>query len=160
MAGEDEVYAVEGYLKMMFNSEVNNLRDKSVVRFDKNNVTSLTYRFEKQENSYILDRPTGSWAVNGIIADSTEVDEFLNRLAQYMSTDFADGIQKEYLGPASQSLTIAGNMMEPVQINLYRQDSTTAFIHSSLNEEALFIAENMESVLFPSPSKFFPGIKE
>ncbi len=133
---EKEVYAVDGYLRMGFQSNVNSLRDKALVRAKREDISRVTFS-TPGTLSYTLERQGTGFTINGIPADSAESAGYLSAISRISSQDFLNDVPLE---PASgYSVKIEGNNMLPVEIVAYVADTTHKYIlTSTINPGTLF----------------------
>ena len=139
LTAEPEVYAVNGFLSMTFNRDVNSFRNKDLVKADKYSWTQLTFMYPA-DSSFILTKQNDKWMINGLLADSTETNNYLNALARVSSPDFVnDSLLTEIISPMF-SLTIEGNNLPaPIEIFAFPADTTNKYIiTSSINQGAGF----------------------
>ncbi|MBN2520057.1 MAG: DUF4340 domain-containing protein [Bacteroidales bacterium] len=134
---ENETYAVEGFLRMTFNSSANSFRDNKICAANAEDLTRLTFIYPS-DSSFTLEKNNNTWLVNGLPADSVKVAGFLNQLIRTSSSDFIDD-QPGIIQP-SHTLRIEGNnMVAPVEINAIPADSSNMyFITSSINRGTYF----------------------
>ena len=153
-SNEDEVYAVQGFLSFSINRGFNTWRNKSFLKGNPNNWTSLTFAYPA-DSSFQLNKTNNHWMINGEKADSAKTVAFVNHLNNMQSTGFVDGYS-----PAATplfTLTINGNNTASVTIQAYQGDATQKYIlHSSLNPEAYFseAQSNLMSRIFAGKDKF------
>lgn len=147
--GEDEVYAVEGFLKMTFEGDVISFRDQKVINVNKNeigriDVTNYGERFTLQKNE-------DTWLLDGIAADSTAAAGYLTALNQLSSKDFlSNDLFVDQL--PSHILEIFGTEGdELLKVEALFSDSTSIFVRSNINPGTVF--DGAQSGLF---EKLFP----
>ncbi len=134
---EKEVYAVDGYLRMGLQSNINGLRDKALSRTRRDDITRVTFTYPGNL-PFTLERQGTGFAVNGIAADSAASALYLNSIARLSSQDFLADIPLNQ--PAAYTVKIEGNNMLPVEIMAYpAADTLNQFIlTSSINPGTLF----------------------
>ena len=133
---EKEVYAVDGYLRMGFQPNVNSLRDKALVRAKRDDISRVTFS-KPGTLSYTLERQGAGFTINGIPADSAASASYLSAITRLSSQDFLNDVPT---GPASgYSVKIEGNNMLPVEIVAHTADTLNKYIlTSSINPGTLF----------------------
>jgi hypothetical protein len=134
---EKEVYAVDGYLRMGLQSNINGLRDKALSRTKRDDITRVTFTYPGSL-SFTLERQGTGFTINGIPADSAASALYLGAIARLSSQDFMADIP---LGqPAVYTVKIEGNNMLPIDIMAYpAADTLNKFIlTSSVNPGTLF----------------------
>jgi hypothetical protein len=137
LAGENEVYIVEGYLKMIFRTNVDNYRDKTIIRSNKDAWTRLSYKYPG-DSSFVLEKVNKKWMINGsTLADSNKVISYLNRIDHTVSNNFIN-VQQPKNYPIK--LEIEGeDMTKSIEIKAVKADTiNNYFIRSTMNPNALF----------------------
>ncbi len=134
---EEEVYSVPNYLSFAVNQPFNSWRNKIFIHGDKDDWTNLMFTYPS-DSSFVLERGSAGWVVNGEAADSGKVAQFLSQVSNMQSTGFVDGYSPSST-PVFTVLLKGNNQSSPVTVQAYPADSTQKFIlHSSLNPEAYF----------------------
>lgn len=85
---EDEVYSVDGFLETTFNRSFDDWRDKSFLRLKAEEITRI--HFDYPDSGFVAEKKEGRWMVGDIVADSTEMKNYLNQLAFKNAIVFAD----------------------------------------------------------------------
>ncbi len=137
LAGDKNVYAVDGMIAMSFNRQAGDFRNRTLIRSNKENWNRLA--FNTPENSYSLTRQDNSWMIDGLLADSASVASYLSSLAWLNSSNFIEESVLRSNSPV-YSLSIEGeNMAVPIKIQAFAADSLNGFaITSSMNEGSYF----------------------
>jgi len=134
--GEEEVYAVDGFLSFGVNQGFDAWRNKVFMRGDQNDFTTFTFSYPG-DSSFQLSKLNNEWLVNGEKADSLKTNQFLAMVSNMQAGGFADNYK-----PATTpvfTLNILGNNLDPVIIVAYQADTVQKYIlHSSLNPDAYF----------------------
>ncbi len=136
VAGEEEVYAVDGFLRMNFNRDANAYRDRTMIRVNMHDVTRVV--IEQAEGNIALVNNQGHWLVNGKPADSAKAVKYITGLSNLNSPYF---VNQDFSGAlASHIAEISGNNFMPVTISAFPVADTNInyAIHSSLNAESYF----------------------
>jgi len=151
---EDEVYAVEGYLAMTFNREMNSLRDKSIHRGNKNDLAQITFNYPA-DSSFTLIKQSGGWTLNGLSVDSTKMLSYLNKVSYLSGTDFRDDFIPAAVPAETCKVTLAGPDMKSVEIKAF-VDASGTIINSTENPASYFPGdkENLFSRIFIGKSYF------
>ena len=137
---EKEVYAVEGYLSMTFNREINSLRDKNIFRANQNDLTRITFNYPA-DSSFTLTKQDKKWSMDGVAIDSTRMAGYLSTVSYLTGTDYRDDFIPASVTTEPLKIVLTGNNMKPVEIKAYR-DAVGTVINSSEN-----------------PTSYFPGDK-
>ncbi len=134
-SGENEVYAVEGFLAMSFNQGFNNWRDQTICRLTRDQVTKVVFEYPA-DSGFIAQKLDVNWTISGILADSTSMAQYLNGLSRKSHGDFADGYSP--LSNPVYKVTFEGMNMNPLLIRVYTQPGDELILHSSINPESYF----------------------
>jgi hypothetical protein len=132
---EDEVYAVEGFLAMSFNQGFNNWRDQTICRLTKDQITKVVFEYPA-DSGFVAQKLDVNWTINGILADSTSMAQYLNGLSRKSHGDFADGFSP--LSNPLYQVTFEGMNMAPLLIRVYSQVGDELILHSTINPESYF----------------------
>jgi hypothetical protein len=132
---DDEVYAVEGFLAMTFNQGFNNWRDQTISRLTRDQVNKVVFEYPA-DSSFVAQKLETNWTINGILADSASMAQYLNGLSRKTHSDFADGFSP--LSSPLYQVTFEGMNMAPFSIRVYSQSGDNLVLHSSINPESYF----------------------
>jgi len=154
---EKDVFAVEGYLSMTFNRDLNGLRNKSLFRGNKNDFTRITVHYPADSSFTLIKEETG-WMVNGMPADSAQTISYLESLAYLTGSEFVDNIDASELSGSPISIIMEGNNMTPVEINARRMDAGNTILVSNANPKSVFNGDvgDLFNKIFVGPGKFLP----
>ena len=136
LKNEEDVYAVDGYLKMSFNGKTATYRLKSLTSVNPADITHLI--INQPGNKKVLDKQGGKWFMNGIPADSAMVAKYCSSIARLSSSKFVGNeVSQSFPG---HSVRIEGNNFSPVDLQAYPvADTNVAYIiSSSANPGAFF----------------------
>jgi hypothetical protein len=115
LAGQDEVYAVDGFQVMTFNQEFHDYRNRSLSRMTAGmRVTALewqspdtTLRLALRGERWLLDQ-------EGAVLDSLRMDRYLNTLRNLSGDQFADDFDEVLAqGLPQHTLRLSGEGIEP-----------------------------------------------
>ncbi len=142
---EKEVYAVDGFLKMSYQNDVNSYRNKNLVNVNKNDISRLAFKYPGNKN-FNLTKNNDQWLIDGQMADSASIAGYLNKIGMLTSSNFVDPTTLK-TSDATHSLLIEGNNFTPVNLLAYPSDSAIQYvITSSINTGAEF--DGAKSKLF------------
>lgn len=152
---EKDVYAVEGYLSMTFNREINSLRDKNIFRGNQNDLTQISFDYPA-DSSFTLTKENSKWLLNGIPVDSTRMSGYLNAVSYLVGAEFRDDFTPASAMAETYKINLTGQNMKPVEIKAYR-DSKGTIINSSENSTTYFSGDQGQLFLkaFQGKSYFF-----
>jgi hypothetical protein len=136
---EEEVYAVDGLLPFSFNLEFNDWRNKSFIRLNSNDITSVRFTFPS-DSSYSLIKKDSVWYIGQIRADSVNVANYLGSLKSFDGQDFKDSY-KPVVNPVYQ-MVVEGNNLLSFSVKCYQGEGSDEYIlNSSLNAEVYFTSK-------------------
>lgn len=130
------VYVVDGQVGFGIGKEVNAFRDKTIVNLDKTKIRQVDLTTSNDQHEKLILQ-NGSWQLNGQVADSAKMVQYLSKISRQNGSAFSDFLQLNQL-PLEKSVTIAGEGFSDVVINAYRKDSLMLLLNSSQNPEAIF----------------------
>jgi hypothetical protein len=156
---EKEVYAVEGYLSMTFNREINSLRDKNLFRCNQNDLRQITFNYPA-DSSFTVTKEGNSWLMNGVPVDSTRMAGYLSTVSYLVGGEFRDDFTPAMATAEPLKVILTGENMKPVEIKAYRDDQGT-ILNSSENSTTFFAGDQSQLYLriFQGKGYFFPGNK-
>jgi hypothetical protein len=136
IAGEEDVYAVDGFLKMNFNRDAASFRNKVLVSVNAGDVNRITVTDGLELKRIEIQQ--GQWQVNGMPGDSTELKKYRQALSRLSGAKFVDGASVPLTPDCS--LTLEGNNFSPVQLKAFSVADTNIqyIITSSANPGAFF----------------------
>ena len=134
-SGEDEVYAVNGFLGLSFNREFNSWRNQTILNMNSALINKVVFDYPA-DSGYIAQKSPGGWMVAGLTADSLELISYFNRISRQRSAEFTSGLPS-LVDPDYQVL-FEGDNMSPVQVNAYIQPDGKLVLNSSDNPNSWF----------------------
>jgi len=160
LEGENEVFAVEGYLGMTFNREADGLRDKKLLMENKQDITRLTFTYP--DSSFVLSREANAWLIDGSRADSAKMAGYLSVLTYLAGLEFRDDFKPEMATGSMLRILVEGNNMQPAELTAYT-DGKGSVLVSSRNPETYFSGDKGEifSRIFKGREYFLtPSVKK
>jgi hypothetical protein len=137
LGNETEVYAVDGFLKMSYQSDVNSYRNKSLVNVNKDDISRLVFQYPNNQN-FSLNKNNEQWLIDGQMADSASAVAYINKIYRLTSSNFVDPSTVK-TSDATYTLRIEGNNFTPIDLRAFPSDSTTQYVvTSSVNPGAEF----------------------
>ncbi len=132
----EEVYALDGFISMGLSQGFDSYRDKSILRLSPADLTQIQVESAGQNFTYLNNN--GQWTTQGGLSlDSTKMATYLNGLANFSGTSFADNFSENQTNVQSkQSLTFTGNnMTAPIRVDCYSLANAAQpfVVRSSLN---------------------------
>ncbi len=158
LAENNEIYAVEGFVSMLFNRDVNSFRNKNILNSDAQTWKRLSFNY-KGDSSFVLIRQQDKWTINGMETDSSVVNSYLSSLVFTTSQDFYEGSVPSV--PTYQ-LKVESSGFSPIEIMAFQADTLHHyFIQSSQNKGVTFADVNNTLVkkIFKSRTELLPLVK-
>jgi hypothetical protein len=152
MADEEEVYMVNGFLEAIFNRSINDWRDKSLLRFNAEDVTKVSFQYPS-DSSFVLEKKDSVWMAGGRPADKSRVDSYLREFSNRSETSFADGFDPPM--DADFVIRFEGSSASIATIEAWKQGETW-YLRSSRQPEVFFLNNDASTMsrLFPGGKKF------
>lgn len=155
-AEEDNVYALNGILRMNFTNGSSIYRKKNIMDQDYESLGKLTYSYPGKE--LILEKKGTKWFLNEQPADSAATVKYLRSLARLRNSSFIDTANIGGMQP-SHKLEVEGTGFTPVIVEAYpSQDSTIGYyITSSINPGTVWNGNtgNLFDKIFKTEVDFF-----
>jgi hypothetical protein len=156
-ADSDQVYAVEGFLKMAYQDDVNTYRVKNLVNVNKEDITNIEFSYPNLSMS--LMKEDNNWLLNGQPADSAKAAKYINSIYRLTSSNFVDPSTPK-TGDAAQKVTIIGNNFSPIDLKVFPTSDTLInhIITSSINPDAEFDGSKLSlyEKVFVDETAFLP----
>lgn len=157
-ADDQKVYAVEGFLRMTYQKDVNSYRNKTLVNVNRDDISRLV--FEYPDFSFTVEKVDNRWMLNGQPADSLKTTRYLSRLQKLTSASFIP-MNTPRSGDISHSLRIEGNNFNPIDLSVFPTYDTIInwVITSSANPQAEFDGSKAQlyEKTFVNESEFLPN---
>jgi hypothetical protein len=150
LEGKKETYRVDGFLGSVFNRNVNDLRDKTIVSDPTTNWTSLTFDYPS-DSSFVLIKQDNQWKIDGVMAKQDEVSRYINTVKSQNGTTIID--EPVLNGIPLFRLTIARENLEPITLSVY-ENAMGKLLSSSENEGVAFSDQSLIDRFFVPKSKF------
>jgi len=151
---EKEVYAVDGFLSMSFNRQIQNYRDGNVLRITESDLQRITLKAPGSEFSVV--RNDSIWMVDGVLADSASMADYLSDLRYARSSEFLAS-ELQPAGNPSHTLKLEGKDGSMLaQVDAFVMDSTRISLRSSINPGTWFdgTGDELYQELFRDKSYF------
>lgn len=140
---EETVYAVDGYLSMMFNRDKSAFRNSMVVNSKPENWNKLVFSYPA-DSSFTLEKQNGKWIAGGMVADSASVAQYFSKVQRLNGGSFDEISEIEDSQQPAYFVRIEGDHMNPIEVKAYT---------SSLGEEVFVSSENKGNVFNDSKIK-------
>lgn len=153
---EKEVYAVDGYMGMTFNREINSLRDKALYRGNQNDIKEISFQYPS-DSAYSVIKQDNQWAINGVPVDSARMAGYLTNVSFVVGSEFRDDFIPAATDGNPLKVVLSGPDMKTVEISAFR-DAKGIVLNSSTNEKTYFSGETGDQFkkIFQPRNYFFP----
>lgn len=153
LANEDEIYAVDGLISMMFNRDLSAFRNKNIVNSNTYNWKRVSFNYPG-DSSFVLIKQDDKWTINGMQTDSATVTSYINSLSNTTSDTFYD--QKASTELALYTLKIEGNEMEPIEVKAFPATDKNGFLIQSTQNKGTLYSDSDSTLV----NKLFSGRNE
>ncbi|MDZ4847600.1 MAG: DUF4340 domain-containing protein [Chitinophagales bacterium] len=156
LSGEDETYAVNGFLDGTFNTGIDSYRNKTIVKGNKDNFTKLTFALSDTMR-YSLEKRDSVWFVDGATsANTTELENYLSTISALNATSFIDDVDASGLSTPSHTLQIDDTQGNKINVEGFIQNNRK-IIRSSQNADNLLNGEGVWEKVFADKFTFLPA---
>ena len=140
LADDEKSFLVDGFLPMMLNRDFNQFRNNQLLKFDKNKLSKITFKYPADTGFVISKKDSMLWLVNN--SDTIKqnvIDNYLNSVSNVRNSSFEDNDKPS--DGALYSLNIESNGQQTVSLDFYKKDSISYFVHSSQFPDNYFITK-------------------
>lgn len=155
LAGEKEVYGVEGLLSMSFNRNLNAFRDRTIINSTKTDWTKITFTYPA-DSSFVLEKKGDKWMIGQMETDSAAVEQYFNSISNLTDGNFAE--QKPSIAPTHQLTIVGNNGMQSIIIAGYFVNPEEFVLESNQNPDTWINSKNTAEKLFISSIKLVQKI--
>ncbi len=160
VADESKVFAVDGFLKMTYQKDVNAYRNKSLVDVNKDDISRMVFNYP--ELQFTMNKEDNAWMIDGVPADSAKTAKYINAIARLNSSAFVDPSTPK-TSDATNKVRIEGNNFKPVELKAYPSSDTLVkyVVTSSVNPGAEFNGSKAKlyEKVFVDKSAFLPEMQ-
>ncbi|MEA3444159.1 MAG: DUF4340 domain-containing protein [Bacteroidota bacterium] len=136
LAGEEEVYAVDGYLSMTFDRGPESFRNRSLIEANHLLWTRITYNYPG-DSSFVMISEKGRWHIDGIGTDSLSTTNYLASMSRLGGNQFVDDFDISQSTP-SHTIVFEGENLETITLDAYPTGDAHGYaIVSSENKHAI-----------------------
>jgi hypothetical protein len=159
LAGENEIYAINGFLTFAFNQPFISWRDQALAKINKSNITSFAFKYPG-DSSFSVILQNKQWIIKGQKADSAKVADYLGSLSYKNGSSFDDNFIPS--GSPICELTLEGNNMSAVTIQAWIKGNNQYVLNSSINPKSWFTdnSKTLFSQIFKNSKSFFQQQKK
>jgi hypothetical protein len=130
IAGEDNVYTIDGMISLGMGKKADDYRDKKVTSLTYDNLNELSFDYT-DEKAFKLVKREGKWYIDQAEADSAITGKYLRSIINLAGKAFYNTeIQNEH---HSSKLTILQSTGDIIEIKAFEIDTSSVVITSSLN---------------------------
>lgn len=132
---QNNVYVVENFSGSSVSTDANRFRNRIILSLTPDSVHQLTFDYPDEEG-FTLFKTDSVWSVNGEVADSAAVANYLKELRRISGSEFVDFNQPSSNAEPDASLQIRGT--EEVWIRIFATTSEERILYSSQNPQNYF----------------------
>lgn len=147
------VYAVDGYLSMMFNRDASGFRENSVVVGNPEAWKKLTFKYPA-DSAFVLENQNGKWFANGMITDSVKVSDYFSKIRMLTSNSFDDQTEIQDSQLPEYSVLIEGDNLTPIEVKAYYNGFGALVFTSTLNKGSVYMKDPIKQTLFVNKGNF------
>jgi hypothetical protein len=152
LAGKSEVYAVDGFLSMLFQKNASNYRNRKLVSINEEEIMGVDFIYS--DSSFSINRKEGNWFIDENPVDSSKLENYFKSIINLTGSAFKDDI--DITGKkASHQLKIKVADKEPVEIKVFAFNEGEQVVTSSMNEAVFSTNEAQFNRVFKSKGYFF-----
>ncbi len=127
---DDNVYVVDGYLKLTFAGDKNGYRKKNIIKADPKSISEVNVQSGKAK--FTLKKDNDYWTVDGAKADSANTAKFINNISRLNGYSFYSKKDIEGVKPVGTvTVKLPGSL---IKVDAYAIDSTDFALVSTQNE--------------------------
>jgi hypothetical protein len=150
----DEVYEVSGLPRSTVDKKFKDWRDKSFLRTDRNAITKITFKYPA-DSGFVVEKRDNVWMIANERADSTSIENYLNKLRSKDIGSFADDFKPS--DSPDVTVTIESSTNPVATINGWKPSFYRWILSSSRQPDTYFSDEGqvVARELFPGRKTFF-----
>ena len=142
--GDDNTYLVDGYVRSNFEKEINEWRDKTIIKGPNSQWNSLNFIYPGDSSFQMLRGLNNNWILPDSTAlDVTKVNRYLNRISSINGNKF---VEQGSSYPVLYTLQVGA--ASPFEVKAYVVNDSTITLGSSLNPEAYFEGNDLWPDIF------------
>jgi len=153
-SNDNEVFAVDGYLSMMFNRPAEAFRENSVLVGKPESWKKISYRYAA-DSAFTLENQDGKWMVNSMLADSALVQGYFAKIRMLTSQSFDNQTVIEANQLPDFTVSVEQTEGATIEVKAYTNHLGEQVFTSSQNKGTVFKAEPIQSTLCVGKEHFF-----
>ena len=140
---EDDIYSIDGFMSMSFNTDFNSFRVTSLLNFSPTDVKSVDLNMGGQSLAFNRSLDNSFVSNEGQVIDSTAMTSYLSSLSNLSGSDFNDAFNPTS-APSFQLNLVADNATTSLEIDIYNQGSNEnpSYVIKSSQNEAYFDSDD------------------
>jgi hypothetical protein len=159
LPGKDGVYSLKGYSKWLYDRDVKGWRDRSIFKFEDEDVSKVTV--ENENGSFVFEKSGEAWVSKGkAIPDfkSNKVDDLVRAYKVLSAVDFGDGKSLEETGldkpVATVTIELTGGSGKHVLAVGQNAEGSNRWVKSNSKEQIFSISSWAADWATAKPEKF------
>jgi len=135
----NETYSASSYLSLQVNAPFDFWRNATLFSTNKENITGISFKVSNVEKFKLL-KDNNIWTINGNIADSLKVYEYLQFLSRQDLKDFNDDFK--VVAEPDYNIIINETNKPNIEISAWQTSDSTYVVKSSTNLHSTFNVKN------------------
>jgi hypothetical protein len=133
---EDEVYTISGSFKWHVDRKLNDWRDQSFLRLQKDLITKINFQYPA-DSSFVLEKKNNIWMIGNEKADSTKVENYLTQFTAKNHAEFEDQFKSQNTPELTVTFTTSANTSTVVKA--WKNLTDQWILNSSVQPETNFL---------------------
>ncbi len=149
--GDNNVYVVDGYLSMMVNRAAETFISHTILPNNIDKWNKLVFNYPA-DSSFVLQKQSGKWLVNGIAADSATVSSFIGSINGLTAQNINTNTNISLMQPL-YTLRVETDDAGTIDVLAYKAD-TNMLVTSSINKGNILFDNQLVQKLFIGKNYF------
>ncbi len=147
-----EVFLVGGFINSNFNKDVNEWRDKILLKGPNSQWTAMRFNYPADSSFSMLRGVNNRWMLpDSMELDVTKVNRYLNRITNLKGREFVDAP-----GTTAQMSVEITTASGPMEVKAFPASDSTYVLSSSLNQGTYFDGEDIWEDIFIGLDELLP----
>ncbi len=148
LAEDDEVYNAKDFMGISLSRTSAGFRETKLFQVKKDSIDQIAFNYP--DSSFVLGKQDGKWYIDGELADSVKVANYLSGIGYLSSTKFDDELNFEF-PELAVDITVKGEIYKVEA----KQTEKGWLIHSDRNTDGFFLDERLFEKIFKPRQAFF-----